>query len=129
MKIFSAVLTLAIAGACASAQASTVTCTGGALAIPDTNTWVSATPTTCPAVAGYVRKITLTVTFTHPRPSDLHFILGASSAFYQRSAWAYGAAGGTSAFTGTITLDDAAALTLPNSALTNNQFTSPRGTT
>jgi hypothetical protein len=97
------------------------------LAIPDTNTWVSATPTTCPAVAGYVRKITLTLTFTHPRPSDLHFILGASSGgtFYQRSAWAYGAAGGTSAFTGTITLDDAAALTLPNSALTNNQFYKP----
>ena len=126
-KLLAGAFILAMAAACATAQASTYTCTGGALTIPDTNTWVSAVPTSCTGTStGFVRKVTLRLTFTHPRPSDLHFIVGANSVVdFQRDAWVMGAAGGSTAFTGTITLDDAAAITLPNSALTNNQSYKP----
>src|SRR5580765_3148973 len=91
------------------------TCTGGVLPIPDTNSWVSATPTGCAGSSiGFVRKVKETINFTHPNSSDVHFAVLLNNGYFSRRAFVRGAAGGSSSFDGTITLDDDAAVALPN---------------
>jgi hypothetical protein len=81
-------------------------CSGGIVAIPDNDTWVSATPTDCTGSnLGFVRKVTLTLNITHPRMNDIHLILVLDSGHFSRSAWVLGGVRGTGTITFTLSDD------------------------